>query len=243
MRSILVALTMVVFLVVTLPVYLVITCIGFFNKGKCAAASQCFINFAFRLLLREAGAKMTVLGLENIPKDVPVLFVANHRSYADVPMIYTTCGRTTGIVAKKEIKKVPILSLWMVNMLCLFLDRDDVRKALKTIQTAIKTVKEGFCMCIMPEGTRNHGEEMLPFKEGSLKIAEKSGCPIIPVAITNSDGLYELSKPWVKSARVAIHYGEPISTANISREEKKELSHKVQDSIAKMLESDKKYVK
>lgn len=239
MRSILVALTMVIFLVITLPVYLVITCIGFFNKGKCAAASQAFINCAFRLLLWEAGAKMTVLGQENIPKDTPVLFVSNHRSYADVPMIYTTCSRTTGIVAKKEIRKVPILAWWMTNMLCLFLDRDDIRKALKTIQTAINNVKEGFCMCIMPEGTRNHEEQMLPFKEGSLKIAEKSGCPIIPVAITNSDGLYELSKPWVKSAKVAIHYGEPISTADMTREDKKELSKKVQDSIAKMLEEDK----
>ena len=130
----------------------------------------------------------------------------------------------------------------MKNMTCLFLDRDDMRQGLKTILTAVENVKQGYSVFIMPEGTRNHNEEMLPFKEGSFKVAEKSGCPIVPIAFSNTDALYELHKPWVKKAKVVVHFGEPIYIDGISREEKKELAGKVQGIIADMLAEDKKLI-
>jgi 1-acyl-sn-glycerol-3-phosphate acyltransferase len=148
----------------------------------------------------------------------------------------------TGFIAKKEVKKFPILSLWMKNMTCLFLDRDDMRQGLKTILTAVDNVKAGYSVFIMPEGTRNHNEEMLPFKEGSFKVAEKSGCPIVPIAFSNTDALYELHKPWIKKAKVVVHFGAPIYLDNITREEKKALAGKVQGIIADMLAEDKKLI-
>jgi len=239
MRSIIVAFTMFLFLVLTFPVYLVAALVGVFNKHACAAFSQRFVNIGFRILMWETGAKITVLGRENIPKDRAVLYVSNHRSYADTPLGYLTVGGLTGFIAKKEIKKFPILPLWMKNMTCLFLDRDDMRQGLKTILQAVENVKEGYSVFIMPEGTRNHEKEMLPFKEGSFKVAEKSGCPVVPIAISNSDALYELHKPWIRKAKVVVHYGTPISTENLSRDEKKALASKVQNVIAEMLEEDK----
>ena len=242
MRSIIVVITIFLFLVVTFPVYLVAALIGLFNKHACASFSQRFVNSAFRLIMHETGAKITLLGQENIPKDTAVLYVSNHRSYADTPLGYITVGGLTGFIAKKEIKKFPILPLWMKNMTCLFLDRDDLRQGLKTILQAVDNVKEGYSVFIMPEGTRNHNEEMLPFKEGSFKIAEKSGCPIVPVAISNSDALYELHKPWIRKAKVVVHYGEPIPTNDLSREDKKALAGRVQGIIADMLKEDKKLI-
>ncbi len=185
---------------------------------------------------------MQVRGRENIPKDRAVLYVANHRSFADIPMGYCTVAGPTGFIAKKEIKKVPIFATWMTNMNCLFLDRHDMRQGMKTILTAIENVKAGYSAFIMPEGTRNHGEEMLEFKEGSFKIAEKAECPIVPVAISNSDALLELHFPWVKKARVAISYGEPIYTENLSKEDKKNLSTKSKEMITRMMEEDKAYI-
>lgn len=241
MRSILFMIVFVLFLIISVPFIFLLRLIGLFNRRFCAAASQKIVNGAFRLVLKVAGAKITVLGTENIPKDRAVLFTANHRSYADIPLGYTTTPHLTGFIAKKEIAKVPSLSWWMVNMNCLFLDRNDTRKALKTILKAIDNVKAGYSMFVMPEGTRNHNEEMLPFKEGTFKIAEKSGCPIIPVAISNSDALYELHKPWIRSAKVVIRYGEPIETKDLSKEDLCGIGAKVRDRIAVMLEEDKKY--
>lgn len=242
MRSILVALMIFVFLVLSIPAYLVMKLIGVFNKHACAAGSQAIIAWFFKLLLKAAGAKMTVIGLENIPKDRAVLYTANHLSYADIPMGYTTVPNLVGFVAKKEIRRFPMLNLWMGNMNCLFLDRKDMRQSLKTILSAIDRVKEGYSMFIMPEGTRNHSGTMLPFKEGSFKIAEKTGCPIVPVAISNSDSIYELHRPWVRAAKVVMHYGEPVFPDEMSKEERKTIGAQVRAKIEAMLEEDKKYI-
>lgn len=242
MRTIIIAITLVLFLIVTLPFYLIVTLIGFANKKACARISQGVVNALFKFVLFEAGAKMTVLGQENIPEGIPVLFAGNHRSYADIPMGYLTSKKTVGFIAKKEIKKIPILSWWMKNMTCLFLDRDDPRQGLKTILAAVENVKQGFSVFIMPEGTRNHEADMLPFKDGSFKVAEKAECPIVPVAFSNTDSLYELHRPWVHGARVVIHYGKPVETKGMTRDDKKTLASRVQNSIAEMLAEDKKYL-
>lgn len=242
MRTFLVLFVFVLFLILSIPLMLIMRLIGCFSRRAEAAGSQAIVNWAFRLVLLTAGAKVTVLGRENIPQDRACLFTSNHRSYADIPLGYTTVGHLTGFIAKKEIAKVPSLSWWMKNMNCLFLDREDNRQALKTILTAIDNIKDGYSMFVMPEGTRNHETDMLPFKEGTFKIAEKACCPIVPVAISNSDALYELHKPWIRKANVVIHYGKPIMPEDISKEERRTIGAHVRDIVAGMLEEDKKYL-
>ena len=92
----------------------------------------------------------------------------------------------------------------------------------------------------MPEGTRNRGEEfdLLPFKEGSLKMAEKAGCGIVPVAISNTAAVFENHIPWVKKAHVIIHYGKPIYPADVPKEERKHLGASVRETIIKQLKED-----
>lgn len=242
MRTILVALTVVLFLILSLPLLLVFYIIKIFNKRACAVGSQAVIKTVFRFVLFLAGAKMQVRGRENIPDDRPVLYVSNHRSFADIPMGYCTLKGPTGFIAKKEIRKVIVFRRWMENMNCLFLDRTDLRQGLKTILKAADNVKAGYSAFIMPEGTRNHEAGLLEFKEGSFKIAEKSGCPVIPVAISNSDALLELHFPWVKKARVAISYGAPIETTDMTKEDKKQLCPKTVECIERMLEEDRAYI-
>ena len=121
-------------------------------------------------------------------------------------------------------------------------DRNDIKQSLKTILKAVDIVNEGYSIFVMPEGTRNHSDELLTFKEGSFKIAEKAGCPVIPVAITNSDALYELHRPWVRKAKIVIHYGTPINVADMPREERKTLGSRVRHEIELMLEEDKKLI-
>ena len=89
---------------------------------------------------------------------------------------------------------------------CLFLDRDDLRQGLKTILKGIEMVEDGYSVFIA-QRTRNQGQEMLPFKEGSFKIAQKTGCPIIPVSISNSDSVLEKQFPRLKSAHVIVEFG------------------------------------
>jgi hypothetical protein len=116
----------------------------------------------------------------------------------------------------------------------------DIEEALKTILAGIDNVKNGISMCIFPEGTRNKTDDlMLPFKEGSFKIAEKSGCPIIPMAITNSADVLEAHMPRVKKTHVIVEYGTPIYPNELDKEQKKKIGAYCQNVIAEMLEKNK----
>ena len=172
-RLILVALALLLYFIVTLPLYLVLLLIGTKRPDIRAKVGQKSVKWGFKVILAAAGVQVRVKGLENIPK-VPVLFVGNHRSFFDIPVIYSTVPLQTGFVSKMQVKKVPFLSWWMTCINCLFLDRQDVKQALQMILAGIEHIKNGTSICIMPEGTRNYGDEMLPFKEGSFKMAEKT---------------------------------------------------------------------
>lgn len=237
MRVILVALFLLLFFIIGIPLLLIEFVIGKFNHHAQVASSQKIVVAAFRVILFIAGAKQTVIGKENIPKDEPVLYISNHRSYFDILVAYVNLPNLTGFMAKKEIGKIPLLRTWMRLLQCLFLDRDDLRQGLKTILKAIDQVKDGYSIFISPEGTRNHGKEMLPFKEGSFKVAEKSGCPIIPVALTNTDDLFENHFPRIKPAKVVIEFGQPIYIKQLDKDHQKHLGSYVQNIIKEMLDN------
>ena len=182
------------------------------------------------------------IGEENVPKDTPVLYIGNHRSYFDILLTYSRCPIRTGYIAKKEMEKIPLLSTWMKYLHCLFLDRKDIKQGLKTILTAVDKVKSGISICIFPEGTRNKNTDdldMLPFHEGSFKIATKTKCPIIPIAINNSADIFEAHFPKIRPAKVVVEYGKPIYPDELDKETKKHLGEYTQGIIHQMLEKNK----
>ena len=195
-------------------------------------SSLAIVNWAFSVCLKLSGVKITVIGEEHVPKDTAVLYVANHRSYFDILLTYTRVPRPTGYIAKKEMLRYPLLTNWMRNLHCLFLDRSDIKQGLKTILEAVEKVKSGISICIFPEGTRNKEKDtFLPFHEGSFKIAEKSGCPIVPIAINHSAAIFEDQFPRIKKTHVVLEYCKPIYPADLSKEERKFLGSHVQKII------------
>ena len=184
------------------------------------------VQWMFKLVMRIAGVKVTVIGRERIPKDQAVLFIGNHRSIFDVVISYSMVPGLTGYVAKVELLKIPILSNWMKRLYCMFLDRKDLRQGMKTILSAIDLIKNGVSICIYPEGTRSKGSnvaEMLEFHEGSFRIATKTGCPIVPMAINHTSEILEDHFPRIKPTHVVLEYGEPIDPNQLSKEEQKHL--------------------
>ena len=94
-------------------------------------------------------------------------------------------------------------------------------------------MKNGISIFIFPEGTRNKGEELsvLPFHDGSFKIAEKTGCPVIPVSINNSVQIFEAHFPIIRKTHVVLEYGEPIYPNTLDKEAKKQLGTYCHDLI------------
>ena len=235
-RTILIALTLFLYLVLLLPVLGIEWIYHKINPEKADYQQLRMVQAAFRLMLKMTGARIQVIGEGNVPKDRAVLYVGNHKSYFDILITYSRVPRLTGYVAKKEMESFPILSIWMKRLHCLFLDRKDIKQGLKTILTGIDLIKNGISVCIFPEGTRNKSNDrLLPFKEGSLKMAEKTGCPIIPFAITNSSKLFEDHMPFVRPCDIIIEYGKPIYPAELPKEEKKFLGAYCRKQIEDML--------
>ena len=242
MRTILLFTVLGIFFIVTLPVYLILLLLRKTNRRLSSVIAQKFVRYGFWLVTRPAGMKNVVLGLENVPTDTAVLYVSNHRSLADIPVVYMSVPTLTGFVAKIETKKAPFLSWWMVLVNCLFLDRSDMRAGMKMILDAIDSIKQGYSIFIAPEGTRNQGAELLPFKEGSFKIAEKTNCPIIPVAISGTDDVFENSAPWIKKATTVIEYGKPVYPEQLTKEERKAMGSYCRDIITEMLKGHEQYI-
>lgn len=235
-RFICVAAFVILFLILSIPLLIIEWLIGKWNPARKDRSSLHIVQWAFRTILRMTGVTLTVIGEEHVPADTPVLYVANHRSYFDILLTYSRCPIPTGYVAKKEMERIPLLSNWMKNLHCLFLDRENIKEGLKTILTGIEKIKSGKSMCIFPEGTRNREDEMMPFKEGSLKMAEKTGCPIIPMALTNSAEIFENHFPKIYKTHVILEYGAPIYPGELSKEEKKRLGAYTQNAIQEMLD-------
>ncbi len=232
-RFILVVLFVVLFLICSIPIFFIEWIIGKVNMDAKSRSSLAIVNWAFRCVLFLSGVKVTVIGEENVPKDTAVLYVANHSSYFDIVLTYVRVPRPTGYVSKAEILKVPLLSQWMKNLHCLFLDRDDLKKGLQTILEGIEKVKSGISICIFPEGSRKKPvDTFLPFHEGSFKIAQKSGCPIVPICLNNTSAIWEDHFPKIKKAHVVIEYGKPIYISELNKEDKKFVGAYVQKVIS-----------
>ena len=147
-RFILVAVTVIGFLILSIPLLLIEWIIGKFSPQAKEISSLRIIQAVFKFILWEAGTKVTIIGEENVPKDTPVLYIGNHRSYFDIVLSYSRCPICTGYIAKKEMERYPLLSNWMHYLHCLFLDRKDIKQGLKTILAAIDKVKSGISICI-----------------------------------------------------------------------------------------------
>lgn len=231
-RLILVAVFVVLFLVLSTPLLIAEWIIGKFNMDLKSRSSLAIVKWAFRGVLFLAGTSVTVRGEENVPKDTPVLYIGNHRSYFDIVITYIRVPRLTGYIAKKEMLKWPFLVNWMRNLHCLFLDRNDIKQGLKIILSAIEKVKSGISICIFPEGTRNRvNHTFMEFHEGSFKIAAKTGCPIIPMTIYNSGDIFEDHLPWIKKTHVILEYGKPIYIKDLSKEDQKKIGIYTQNVI------------
>ena len=234
------------FLILGIPVHLVLCLLGKVEKWKYKTdlIALRIVQWAFKCMLFIAGTKITVIGEENVPKDQPVLYIPNHRSYFDILLLYSRVPGLTGFVSKDSMRKFYLLRDWMKKLHCLFLNRENPREGLKTILEGIENIKNGISMCIFPEGTRNKTDgEMLPFKEGSMKMAEKTGCLVVPVALSNTAEIFENHMPWIRSCKVVIEYGTPIDPKTLSRQEQKHLGAMCRDRIQEMLDKNQSLLK
>ncbi len=244
-RFLLVCITVIGFLILSIPILIVEWIIGKFNPYKKDISSLHLIQSVFRFILWLTGVEVTVIGEELVPTDEAVLYIGNHRSFFDILLTYTRCPRLTGYIAKAEMEKIPLLSNWMHYLHCLFLDRKDIKKGLKTILSGIELIKSGISVCIFPEGTRNRNEsdlELLEFHEGSFRLATKTDCLIVPIAMNNTVSIFEKQFPKIRKNHVVLEYCKPFRPSELYKDDQKHIGEYTRTLILETLKKNEPLV-
>ena len=243
-RLIFVALFVVLFLIIGIPVLGIEWLIGKVSKKTMDYSSLRLVQWAFNMIIKLAGIELTVIGEENISEG-PVLYIGNHRSFFDIVITYARCKNLTGYIAKKEMLSIPLLRTWMKRLYCLFLDRENPKEGLKTILQAIDYVKHGISICIFPEGTRNRNEsdlELLEFHEGSFRLATKTDCLIVPIAMNNTVSIFEKQFPKIRKNHVVLEYCKPFRPSELSKEDQKHIGEYTRTLILETLKKNEPLV-
>ena len=230
-RLIILVIPLLIFFIISLPVMLILLLVRLFSKKACDFLSLRWVQFGLWSADKITGMKTVAEGKENMPQDEAVLYVGNHLSLFDIIVLYPIMRKNTGFIAKKEIKKVPILSQLMNFVHCIFLDRDDPRDGLRMIKEASELIKNGTSVFLFPEGTRSKNGEILDFKTGGFKIVEKTHCKVVPVRIDYEKEVFENHLPKFYSNTAHVKFLEPIDTEGMSKREIKELAVQVHDIL------------
>lgn len=184
---------------------------------------------AMRNIVKISGSKVITKGIEKVDINETYLFVANHQGNFDIPLLYTYSPIKTAFVAKKEMEKIPVLGNIMKNRGSVFLDRENPREGVKSIQKGIEILKSGESLTIFPEGKRSKETMMNEFKPGAFKLAIKSGVKVVPVVIKGSYKIMEANGGKVKPANIEIHFLDPVDSKKYK--DAVQLSEKVESLI------------
>lgn len=186
--------------------------------------------------LKVLGVKVKVIGRENLPEG-ECLFVSNHQGNTDFLLLMAVLKKHLGFIAKKEMLKLRIISMWMKEMHCVFLDRKNIRESLKGINQGVENLKNGYSMVIFPEGTRSKSHKLGEFKKGSMKLATKANVLVVPIAIDNTFVVFEEEKGKLKPANVTISILKPMDVNELTKEEKADLAEIIRGKIDEELKN------
>lgn len=235
LRAVIIITLVAIYLIITLPLVLVGFIIGLFSPKTRYKIAMVIARFASNSFFILSGAKIQVSGLENIPKDNSgILFVGNHRSIIDIPLMLKYAPYPLAFIAKLELKKMPLLNIVMILLGCLFMDRNNLRQSIHIIKLGIKKLEQQEAMLIFPEGTRSKEEEMLPFKQGSLKLAEKANVPIIPFAVRGTEEVFGKYGFKVKPRNIYLNIGTPIDLNQLNDNDKKTSANYTREIIKEL---------
>jgi 1-acyl-sn-glycerol-3-phosphate acyltransferase len=184
-----------------------------------------------------SGVRVDVKGLELLDPKQTYVFVSNHRSYLDTATLFIFTGRRIGLLAKKELLKVPVLGVGMGFVNVMAIDRSNRESAIRTTEAAAERIRSGISFAVFVEGTRAKPGELLPFKKGAFYMARQAGVPVVPVAIKHSDELMGKGTGEAKSGAIEMIIMPPVPTSDVATDEDvNKLIANVRGSIARALD-------
>ena len=182
-----------------------------------------------------AGIRYRVVGREHLPGPRAVVFVSNHQSNVDPPVLYRVLHRRLHFVYKAELQRLPILARAFGLAGFIAVERHNREQAMIAIDRAAGALRSGTSFLMFPEGTRSRSGELLPFKKGGFILAIKAQAPVVPVAISGARAAMKKGSRIIRPVTVTVRIGEPIETRGRSTTDRDELIGQVRSSIQEML--------
>ena len=190
-----------------------------------------------RFLLWGSGVKVKVEGLEKIAPGGSYVFVSNHLSYMDTPVVLANIPVQFRFLAKSGLFQIPLLGTHLAQAGHIPVPRDDARAAVKTMTTAAQAIRErGISLLVFPEGGRSHTGDLAAFKEGAAYIAIRAGVALVPVALKGTREILPFGSAQVRSGWVTMRIGEPIPTGQAHLRDRMRVTAELRERIVSLLE-------
>lgn len=183
------------------------------------------------LILKTSRIHLSVQGLENIPRDQPVIFCSNHPSAMDIPILFVSLPVQFRFVAKRSLFNIPFLGWHLWRSGHIPVERAQPQKAIRSLDQAAEGIRAGRPVVLFPEGTRPRSDTLGPFKKGSFYLAIKSGVPVIPVTINGSRAVLKPDSLHIRSGKVRVTIHPSIPTSEFTLDDVDSLSARVRESI------------
>jgi 1-acyl-sn-glycerol-3-phosphate acyltransferase len=185
-------------------------------------------------ILLICGVKVKITGKENLKPGQNYIFVSNHSSLLDIPIVGVGIPKDFRFIAKKELTKIPLFGFVLKYGGYIIVDRERSVQAMRSIEKAIEKIKAGISVILFAEGTRSKDGSIQQFKRGAFLLASKSGVPVIPVTIKGSTNILPKKGLKIRSGTVEVILEKPINTSNImNKQDEISLMEKVREIIIK----------
>lgn len=193
-------------------------------------------NLWARTMLAICGVRLSVEGLENVADRRPKFFLGNHQSALDIPIILAALRGDVRFMGKNTLFRYPIFGWVLHRYGHVPINRSRPRAALKSLERMLQRVRQRpISLAVFPEGTRSPDGAMLPFRQGTMKICQRSGLPAVPFAIDGSFRVNPRDRVRAYPGPVRLAFGDPIPAAEIAAMSPGQLHDRVRGAVAKML--------
>ena len=226
-RSALLVLVNLVLMFLTIPVLLFCVFLGL--RDTFLAYGRCLMRVDRWVL----GIDVATAGLERLDAVSPYVFMLNHQSFLDGPLLVTVLDRPVRVIVKRFVFRIPVLGLGMRFVGYVPLDKEGVGEGRKRITRAASLVREkGYSFLIFPEGTRSWGGDLLPFRRGGFFLALETGTPIVPVTVKGTYELMPRGQKFVRKGPVQFAFHEPIPMTGYTTKTMPDLMERVRRAIS-----------
>jgi len=184
-----------------------------------------------RLVLLGGFVRLRAKGLDNVPRSGPVVFMANHESWLDIPALLAAIPVQVRFLAKKNLFAIPFFGWAIGAMGFIPVDRKNRSTAVKSFDEAAERIRRGRSVLIFPEETRSRDGVLLPFQRGGFLIALKAGIPVVPVGLEGPRRCLPKFGYVLRPGTIHVRFGAPIPTASVGVTGKAELMARVREAI------------